>query len=254
LPRDQLRFRTVAQRIVDAIRAVRNHSYTPKPGRALYATTGTSSDYVYSRHIANPGLRKTYGFAFETGPQIVGDLPHSFHPEDPSAIKREAKSGMLALIQQSICAIEFIGATLLGGTTDVQAIRDVRDELFATTAAGRGWIALFERIQTPLLGAILADQSLTREAMSLLERASKFIGNDRAIVSARDVKRGLALLDSLADRVTSRSVRRDLATVRKPLAKAGGKSIRRILEDLIGPYRRKLPKSPSRPSSARRRR
>ena len=37
-------------------------------GRALYATTGTSSDYVYSRHIANPALRKTYGFAFETGP------------------------------------------------------------------------------------------------------------------------------------------------------------------------------------------
>lgn len=264
LPRDQLRFRTVAQRIVDAIRAVRNHTYTPEPGRALYATTGTSSDYVYSRHIANPTLHKTYGFAFETGPQIVGDLPNSFHPEDPSAIKREAKSGMLSLIQQSICAIEFIGATLLERTTEVQAIRDVRDERFATTAAGRRLIALFDRIQTPLLGVVLADESLTREAMSLLERASKLIGDDRAIVSDRDVRRGLALLDSLADRVTSRSVRRDLATVRKPLTKASGKSIRRILEDLIGPHRRrarkrppdlrKLPKGPSRPSSARRRR
>ena len=255
LPRDQLRFRTVAQRIVDAIRAVRNRAYTPEPGQALYATTGTSSDYVYSRHIANSTLHKTYGFAFETGPDLgMGKLAESFHPDDPSPIKREAKSGMLALIQQSICAIEFIGATLLESTTEVKAIRDVRDERLATTAAGRGWIALFERVQTPLLGVILADASLTREAMSLLDRASKLIGNDRAIVSDRDVKRGLALLDSLADRATSKSVRRDLATARKPLTKAGGQSIRRVLDDLIGARRRKLPPSPARPSSARRRR
>jgi murein tripeptide amidase MpaA len=251
-PRDQLRYQTVSKRIVDAIRAVRNHSYTPQPARALYATTGTSSDYVYSRHIANPALRKTYGFAFETGP-YVGNLPDSFHPADPTMIKREAKSGMLALIQQSICAIEFIGATLLGGAVSMQAIRDVRDQVLATTAAGRGWIALFERIQTPLLGEILTDEALTREAMSLLERALTLIEDDRSVLSARDAKRGLALLDTLAGRVASTRLRRDLATVRKQARTASGKSVRRILEDLMGP-RRRAPARPSGRAPARRKR
>jgi len=249
-PRDQLRFQTVARRIVDAIRAVRGRGYTPQPVRALYATTGTSSDYVYSRHIANPALRKTYGFAFETGP-YAGNLADSFHPADPSLIKRETKSGMLALIQQSICAIEFVGATLRGRPTEVQALRDVRDGLLAATEAGRGMIALFERIQTPLLGAVLADEALIRDAMGLLERARELVEDDEAIVSDRDVRRGLALLDSLARRETSRDVRRDLATVRKRLERAGGASERTILEDLTRASRRPARKPPERPRHAR---
>jgi hypothetical protein len=56
-PRDVLRFQTVAQRVVDAIAAVRGRAYTPQPGIALYPTTGTHSDYAYSRHIADPGGR-----------------------------------------------------------------------------------------------------------------------------------------------------------------------------------------------------
>jgi len=243
LPRDQLRFQTVAGRIVDAIRAVRGRNYTPQPGRALYATTGTSSDYVYSRHIANPALRKTYGFAFETGP-FAGNLRDSFHPADPTLIKRDAKAGMLALIQQSICAIEFIGAMLPSRTTDVQAFRDVRDELFATTEAGRGWISLYERIQIPLLGAVLSDESLTRQAIRLLERARKLFKNDEAIVSDSDVQRGLALLEALAHRETLAGLRRDLATVRKQLKKAGGESVRTMLEDLLRPRRRPVRKAP----------
>ena len=50
--RDQQRFQTVGARIRDAIAAVRGRSYTNQPGVALYPTTGTQSDYVYSRHIA----------------------------------------------------------------------------------------------------------------------------------------------------------------------------------------------------------
>lgn len=242
LPRDQLRFQTVARRIVDAIRAVRGRNYTPQPGRALYATTGTSSDYVYSRHIANPALRKTYGFAFETGP-FVGNLRDSFHPTDPTLIKRDAKAGMLALIRQSICAIEFIGATLSSRKTDVQAFRDVRDELFATTEAGRKWISLYERIQIPLLGAVLADESLTRQVISLLERARKLLKNDEAIVSDSDVQRGLALMDSLAQCETLAGLRRDMTTLRKLIKEVGGKSVRTILENLLRTRRRQVRKS-----------
>ena len=148
-PQDLQRFQTVGQRIVDAIAAVRGRVYTSQAGVGLYPTTGTHSDYVYSRHIADPSLRKTYGYTFETGPW-VGNVRESFHPADPTPIKTDAKSGMLALAQQCICAIELIGTRLLKRDTEVAALRRVRDDLLATTEAGRDWIALFERVQSRL--------------------------------------------------------------------------------------------------------
>jgi murein tripeptide amidase MpaA len=84
-PQDLLRFQTVAQRIVDAIKVVRGRVYTSQPGIGLYPTTGTHGDYAYARHIADPSLRKTYGYTFETGP-FVGDVRESFHPADPTLI------------------------------------------------------------------------------------------------------------------------------------------------------------------------
>ena len=76
-PRDLLRFKTVGQRIVDAIRAVRGRVYTSQASIALYPTTGTAGDYAYSRHIASPRLRKTYGYTFETRPFTVMLPSHS---------------------------------------------------------------------------------------------------------------------------------------------------------------------------------
>lgn len=147
--RDQQRFETVAGRIVDAIAAVRGRAYTPQTGRALYATTGTQSDYAYSRHIANPALGKTYGFTFETGPRAA-TIEDSFHPADPTLIKRDAKSGLIALAQQSICAFDLIGLKLLGRRNEVDALRTVRDDALAKTEAGREWITLIERVELPL--------------------------------------------------------------------------------------------------------
>lgn len=233
-PQDELRFRTVAERIADAIRAVRGRNYTRKSVYQIYAgaTTGTCTDYVYSRHIANPGLQKTHGFAFETGPDTGNGLLASFQPTDPTPVKRDTKAGLLSLIQQSGCAIEFIGSTLLG--TSVQAIRDVRDETLPATDGGRGWIDLFERVQFPLLGVVLSDPKLLREALSLLKRVQELTAKkDKARVSAKDVTRGLAFLEALEARGTADSVRNDLALVRRQLKKAGGQSLSVILKQLI---------------------
>ena len=135
-PRDLQRFQTVGSRIVSAISSVRGRVYTSEPSIALYPTTGTQSDYAYSRHIANPKLRKTYGFTFETGPW-VGNVADSFHPADPTLVKRDAKAGMIALMQQCICAIELIGARFLATDAEVTELRRIRDEVLATTEAGR---------------------------------------------------------------------------------------------------------------------
>lgn len=237
---DQQHYQTVARQIVTDIRAVRGRNYTQKPLNQLYATTGTSTDYVYSRHIANAALRKIYGFSFETGPLVLNpngspNLPESFHPADPTLIKEDTKAGILSLLQkQDLCAMDFLGATLPGTSSGLERMRKFRDEQLATTDAGRDLIALFERVQLPLLGQVLADESLTSEAMGLLELSARLLENEETVLTTHEVERGLAFLDSLTSRTTSKDLLSDLETVRKQLEDSTDKSVDKILEELAG--------------------
>ncbi|MFI6316492.1 M14 family zinc carboxypeptidase [Nonomuraea sp. NPDC050556] len=190
-PRDQLRFTTVGQRIVDAIAAVRGRVYKNQSGFDLYGTTGTHGDYAYSRHIANPAQRKVYGYTIEAGP-FVGNARDSFHPADPEPIKREVKSGLLALVQQCICAIE-----LLGHELEVDALRKVRDELLGTTEAGRAWIALFEGAQTGLLNVVMTDERRRGRAADLVNRAGRLVGDEGAVLDPDLAGEAAALLREL---------------------------------------------------------
>jgi murein tripeptide amidase MpaA len=231
-PTDQLRYQTVAGRVADAIKAVRGRNYVLKTIYQVYngTTTGTSSDYVYSRHIANSALRKTFAFAFETGPNTGNDRL-SFQPVDPEPIKLDAKAGLVALIQQSICAIEFIGETLQAGT--VQPIRDARDELLVPTEKGRGWIELVASVQAELLGMVLSDKALTKRAMSLLSRVQKLsAARGKATVSAGDVEDGIEFLESLKSRATRPEVREAISIVNRQLKKAAGQTVEAILKKL----------------------
>jgi len=231
-PQDLQRFQTVGQRIVAAISAVRGRVYTSQASVALYPTTGTHSDYVYSRHIADPSLRKTYGYTFETGPG-VGDVRESFHPADPTLIKTDAKSGMLALAQQCICAIELIGTRLLERDTEVSALRRVRDDLLGTTEAGRAWIALFERVQGRLVGILLADERLAANAAALLESTARLVEDDSLAVTDEDVERGRSLIRELADTSDDADVQADLAAVNAALAQMPRLTSHDVIEALM---------------------
>ena len=231
-PTDQLKYQTVATRIADAIRAVRGRNYVLKTIFQVYngTTTGTSSDYVYSRHIANPALRKAFAFAFETGPDL-GDIRQSFQPSDPEPIKNDTKAGLVALIQQSVCAIEFIGETIQAGT--VESIRAARDELLRPTEKGRGWIELVASVQAELLGKVLSDKALTERAISLLSRVQKLAAKrKKATVSARDVEDGIEFLESLKSRTTHPEVREAISIVNRQLQKAAGQTVEAILKKL----------------------
>lgn len=57
----------LVQAMQSAIFNVRGITYETGQSFELYATTGTLSDYPYSRHIANPALTKTHGFLIEWG-------------------------------------------------------------------------------------------------------------------------------------------------------------------------------------------
>jgi murein tripeptide amidase MpaA len=237
-PRDLQRFQTVAQRVVDGIAAVRGRVYTPQTGVTLYPTTGTHSDYAYSRHIADPTRRKVYGYTIETGPW-AGNLPDSFHPPNPDPIKEEASSGVLALIQQCICSIELIGARVLGREDEVTGLRRVRDELLATTPAGRQWIALFERVQTPLLGVVMADEGLAGGAAELLAAAGSVLADDGNVLDPEVAARAAGFLRQLEGAGVSRSVRRDLRAVARALEEVAGQPVADIIQGLMarGPSR-----------------
>ncbi len=231
-PQDLQRFQTVGQRIADAIAAVRGRVYTSQPGLGLYATTGTHDDYVYSRHIADSGLRKTYSYTFETGPW-TGDARTSFHPADPTLIKRDAKSGMLALAQQCICAIELIGARLLGGEERISPLRRVRDALVATTEAGREWIALFERVQLPLVEIVLGDEGLSAEAAELLDLGLRMVDDEQSRLGREHIEPGLSYVRRLAEASRDERVRADLDAVRARLEQMVGLSSAEAIEEMM---------------------
>ena len=247
-PSDQQHYQTVARQIVNDISAVRGRNYTPKPLNGLYPTTGSSTDYVYSRHIANSASRKTHGFSFETGPLVLNpngspNMPESFHPADPTLIKEDTKAGILSLLQkQDLCAMDFLGATVPGTSSGLERMREFRDEQLATTDAGRELIALFERVQLPLLGLVLADESLTKEAMGLLEISTRLMENEETVLTTREVEQGLAFVDSLTSRTTSKDLLTDLETVRKQLEVSADKSVGKIFEDLLGTSARSVSK------------
>ncbi|RRJ64656.1 carboxypeptidase [Paenibacillus oralis] len=62
---------SLANRMNQALQAVRGKSYKVKPGSGLYYTSGTTTDYAYSRHLVDPSKPKIYGFTFEFGRQFV---------------------------------------------------------------------------------------------------------------------------------------------------------------------------------------
>lgn len=237
-PRDQQRFQTVAQRIVTAIAGVRGRAYTPQTGFGLYGTTGTHSDYAYARHIADPNTRKTYGYTFETGPW-VGNARDSFHPADPEPIKLDAKSGLLALMQQCICAIELIGVAFLGGEHAVDALRRIRDDVLATTPAGRDWILLFEELQTRVLPVVLADGALAEQVASVVSRAGRAATDETASIEPELVADTVRILTDIARRADDPEVSTGVAAAGEALEAARGRPVAALLERLVarGPRR-----------------
>lgn len=231
-PRDLQRFQTVASRIVSAISSVRGRTYTSEPSVALYPTTGTQSDYAYSRHIANPKLRKTYGFTFETGPW-AGTVAESFHPADPTLIKRDAKAGIIALMQQCICAIELIGARFFTTDAEVAELRRFRDEVLATTEAGRAWIALFERAQLPLLTTLMEDEQLSSQAAELVKRAAELTKATRARIREEDVDEAVRFVRTLGRARAAGEVRADLRAVERRLEGLRGLTSARAVASLM---------------------
>ncbi|MGQ0716732.1 MAG: M14 family zinc carboxypeptidase [Pseudonocardiales bacterium] len=239
-PADLERFEKVGASAAQAIKDVRGRTYTVQPGTALYATTGTTSDYAYARHVANPALRKVYGFTFETGPW-TGDVEESFQPPFPEAnrIMEEAISGLLSVLHSCVCAIDLIGGQLLG-TDDgsLTAMRSVRDDQLADTDAGRAWIALLERHDAELVAVASRDDAFKHVVGELITIAGRILTAEQFDPDhAREVR---AVLGQLERAELSTELRADLRRLHLLTRQFEGRPI----DEAIGHLRRVPPTSP----------
>ncbi len=239
-PADLEWFEKVGAAAAQAIKDVRGRTYTVQPGTALYATTGTTSDYAYARHVANPALRKVYGFTFETGPW-TGDIEESFQPPFPEAsrIMEEAISGLLSVLHSCVCAIHLIGGQLLGTDDDsLDAMRSVRDEQLADTDAGRAWIALLERHDAELVQIASRDDAFKHVVGELIALAGRLLHAGQFDPDhARDVR---AVLSQMERAELSTEFRADLRRLHLLTRQMEGRPI----DEAIGYLRRVPPTSP----------
>ena len=67
----------LANKMRDAIKAVRGRVYKTEQAMSLYPTAGTSDDYAFSRHIVNPKKAKVFSYTIEWGSPYN---PTPFHP------------------------------------------------------------------------------------------------------------------------------------------------------------------------------
>ncbi len=79
----------LSQLMADEIQQVRGDQYDVSAGFSLYATSGASDDYAYSRHIADPAKPKVLGFTMECG--------HEFQPDwqEAQEVMREVAAALV---------------------------------------------------------------------------------------------------------------------------------------------------------------
>lgn len=62
---------SLAKRMNKALASVRGSSYTVEQSSGLYPTSGTSTDYAYSRHFVNPESARVFAFCIEFGRAFI---------------------------------------------------------------------------------------------------------------------------------------------------------------------------------------
>jgi murein tripeptide amidase MpaA len=97
--RDENTLKTLAGRMNYALERVRGRKYRVQQAVGLYPTSGTSDDYVFSRHIVNGNAQKIYGFTIEFGKEDTGFIPPFSEMQN---VIKEVSSALTELCQKLI--------------------------------------------------------------------------------------------------------------------------------------------------------
>lgn len=95
VPTDKNTAVNLANKMRDAIQAVRGRVYKVEQSMSLYPTAGTSDDYAFARHLVDSKKAKVYSYTLEWG---SASNPTPFHPPYPEMQKiiQEITSALIA--------------------------------------------------------------------------------------------------------------------------------------------------------------
>ena len=229
---DEAKFKDMGNKIRDAIAGVRGRTYTVEQGFTLYGTTGTSSDYAYSRFFGPGGKRKVWAFAIESN-RNDGSMADGFQPAYSVALEvgKEVQAGLIQFMTSCLCVVREVGKTLLGPEV-LEGLRNFRDVEMVESARGRKWVNLIELHGEEVLRLLLKDGATWKAAGNILS-ASAAIVLGRESASPPKIDRPLvAQMQRFAAQLEKRAsprLKQALADVRRDLAKVAGKTARQVL-------------------------
>ncbi|MBO9517394.1 MAG: hypothetical protein J7493_04945 [Porphyrobacter sp.] len=158
-------YQETAARMRDGAHEVAQRTYVPTQGIDLYATSGTLSDYAYSRHLAEQAFPKILGMAVEIGFASDGQ----FRPTG-NAAKVVRDEGVVLIIEfclAMICTGDAVLSSSRAARKFSDELRSLRAELKESPAGQR-----YVEWSTSLAGRILvslADPHVAKELPGLVK-------------------------------------------------------------------------------------
>jgi carboxypeptidase T len=104
-------FEKTGNKMKDSIESVNGTEYKVEQSIGLYPTTGTSDNYIYSRHLGTPTERKIFAYTIETGKSQGGDNPFDMPYSEAIKVIPEVSAGLIQFCLASISLKEEIGIT-----------------------------------------------------------------------------------------------------------------------------------------------
>ncbi len=180
----------LANRMRDAIAAVRGRSYTVQTGYMLYPTSGTTHDYAYARNFIDTGRRRLLAYTLETARQFQPDEP------EKDQVIEEVSSGLMECLIGSLCPASVV-ERLLGTLFPLSAMRIVRDTTMMQYASGRFYRNAFQDYSLELVHLVTKDKKALKAAGRLMRVASRFVGKGsrKRKISDKDIEQVRAALD-----------------------------------------------------------
>lgn len=218
----------MAERIRDAIAAVRGRVYTAQQGIALYPTSATTHDYAYARHFVDTGRRRILGFTVETA--------REFQPADTEKnnVITEVSAGLMECLLETLCPADAVQA-LIDALFPLRAMRRFRDQYMLKPAAGARYEGML-RVHSPELVGLIINNKAAREAgAALLRIAGRFFSKHDEALPRKITKRDLDETDeslAVVRKLASQKLRAAIDTVRADMKRVQGKPVTAVFKAL----------------------
>lgn len=234
-------FVDVGYRVRDAIYAARGHCYSVKPSFNLYPTSGTSSDYAYSRHIVDATKQKVFSYCLETGLE--------FQPPAAEAMEiiNEACAGLFIFCLGMCCPVLSGKRYTAKCGVPISAVDLLRESGLMKTPLGRRYEKLLTTHFMEVRELMQHDKRVYTAVVRLMrytdEIARRHFADSPSTLDAKliaNLDRALTSLSHQTD--LSDKLKKEIISVRDDLPRFKGKTLVQGLKSVGRGKARKKPK------------